>query len=302
MTAKSIAKPTAPPSPAPVRQCKDCGHEMPISRTNCPHCARPQYFPNVDLATTALELEKLEKSNKAAHDAAKNSGCTAEATNFESCCKRTAAVFACKVQKLYREVASGTDIYETYSDLEKLRLTATPAGRFDWARLRPQAEIELLGSPEHLDKIHYACLTLDGDGLTQYGDCFVQLAEPMIAHRASCFAGNTAIVFAQQHNFVSILRSSWADRHRICLASFQALLASGMTESQFPTVLVASGAKPEDDRFIEVHIFGAMTARTFESVRIHSSDKLSSQEKVLLAAATEKLESVGVTVTTVGSV
>jgi hypothetical protein len=253
------------------------------------------------LAKAADKKEKLEVRYQAALSDARKQTCEAEAIRFQACCKNSAAVFACGIERLHREVAAGTEIFETYRDLERLRLIASPQGKYNWTKLRPQAEIELLGSAEHLDKIHYACLSLDGSGLTRYGDCFVQLAERMIAHRASCFGGNTSLVFANSHDFSSILRSDWADRHRMCVASFCHLLAPGIEESQFPGILVAMGTQVEDDRFIEVHVFGAMTARSFESVRVQEKTR-TRKEHVLLKAVTEKLAKVKVTVSKIGHV
>ena len=47
----------------------------------------------------------------------------------------------------------------------------------------------------HIEKLHYACLSVGWDALTHYGDCIVKLDEQMIGHRASCFEGNTAVIF-----------------------------------------------------------------------------------------------------------
>jgi hypothetical protein len=241
------------------------------------------------------EKEKLEQEYQAALRDASRRACDGEAIRFETCCKKSNAVFACSVEKLFREVATGSEVFETYSDLERLRLNAASTGVYNWTKLRPQAEIELLGSDAHRDKIHYACLSLDGLGPIRYGDCFVQLASHMIAHRASCFAGNTALVFAGLHDFSSILRSNWAERHRMCLASFGRLLGSGMDESHFPAILVATASNVKDDRFIEVHIFGSMTARSFESVRVQEKTRCR-REQVMLDAISEKLAKIGVTV------
>ena len=290
---------TASSKPSLAKDCSDCGYEMPITRTNCPHCARPQLFPNVDLAKDTVEKTKLETRYNSAVADIKSRGCEAVADRFQECCGWSGAVFACNLQKLHRQVASGTDVFETYHDLEKLRLHVSSSTDFDWAKLRPQAEIELLGSQEHLDKIHYACLSLDGNGLSRYGDCLVQLAEPMIAHRASCFEGNTAIVFAQEHDFTLYLRAGWADRHRMCVAVFVGLLVPEMDEKLFPGIVIETGAQPEEDRFIEVHVFGAMTAKTFQSVRIDAR-KHGPKESVLLKAIQEKLAGLPVEIVTSG--
>ena len=278
-----------------ARACSDCGHQMPVSRTFCPHCGRPQLFPNVELAKDEIEKQKLAARHKEALERCRERGCENVAIAFEAACDRTAAVFACPLHRLHREVCTGTEIYETYHDLERLRLRATAPGRFDWAEPRPQAEVELFGSAEHLEKIHYACLSIDKRGLTTYGDCTVCLAEPMIAHRASCFEGNSAVIYAEQNDFASFLRCEWSDRHTMCLATFDDRLTPATDERDFPNILVDAGTEAEDDLFIEVHVFGPMTSKTFESVQIDTTNH-THRDGVLRQAIEEKLVGVSIEV------
>lgn len=56
----------------------------------------------------------------------------------------------------------------------------------------------------------------------------------------------------------------------------------------------------EEDRFIEVHVFGSMTARSFESVCVEKK-KRSQQERVLLTAVNEKLAKVGIAINFIGN-
>lgn len=271
------------------RICPGCSNEMPISRTTCPHCGRPQFFPNVDLAETPDEREKL----RAKYDAVMMNSTLRHVDDivrsFERACESSVAVFACPILKLHRAIASSTDIFETYYDLERLKLRAdTPAGvSFDWARLRPQAEIELLGDHHNIDKLHYACLSLNGDGLESYGDCIVQLATEMIAHRASCFEGNTAVLFKKHHNFSGFVRSGWSERHKLSVAVFEECLNPGCKAEDFSRILVQIKGDPVLDRFVEVHIFGPMTARTFGTVRVNVS-KHRKRDRLLLKAIREK--------------
>lgn len=274
-----------------VRNCDECGNDMPITRTNCPHCGRPQFFPNVDLSKDPAEKQKLESRYEAAIAKSKQRGCEEIVNQFATACTRAVAVFVCTLQRLYRGVASGTQLYETYHDLEQLRLRTSPAGDYDWDKLRLKAEIELLGTHVHLDKIHYACLSIDGFGLSSYGECVVQLAEPMIAHRASCFEGNSAVNYAAEHDFSTFLRCEWDNRGIICTAVFADQVDQSTDESDFPGILIEVGPQPEDDRFIEVHIFGPITARTFQSVRIDATNH-SRREKAFRDAIEEKLAGV----------
>lgn len=262
---------------------------MPLSRETCPHCGRGLFFPNVDLAETAEERRKLQERYDAAMQKAIDRRADGVAGSFESACKSSMAVFACPVLKLHRAIASSTDIFETYYDLERLKLRAdTPADvSFDWARLRPQAEIELLGDHHNIDKLHYACLTLNGDGLESYGDCIVQLATEMIAHRASCFEGNTAVLFKRHHDFSGFVRSGWSERHKLSVAVFEECLNPGCKAEDFSRILVQIKGDPVLDRFVEVHIFGPMTARTFGTVRVNVS-KHRKKERLLLKAIREK--------------
>ncbi len=262
---------------------------MPISRTTCPHCGRPQFFPNVDLAETPDERKKLQAKYDAAMMNAKLRGVDDVVRSFESVCESSIAVFACPILKLHRAIASSTDIFETYYDLERLKLRAdTPADvSFDWARLRPQAEIELLGNHHNIDKLHYACLSLNGDGLESYGDCIVQLATEMIAHRASCFEGNTAVLFKNCRNFSGFVRSGWSERHKLSVAVFEESVNPGCKADDFSRILVHIKGDPVLDRFVEVHIFGPMTARSFGTVRVNVS-KHRKRERLLLKAIREK--------------
>ena len=165
----------------------------------------------------------------------------------------------------------------------------------DWQKLRPQAEIELLGNHQHLDKLHYAALSLNGDGLDSYGNCTVTLREEMIAHRASCFEGNSALIYEEKHNFSDYMRSSWADRAKLCSAKNAGKLGESVSSDDFPGMLLSKGAIQDDDEFVEVHVFGTMTAQTFQSIAIDFS-KLSHTQKTLWKALREKLDKNGVSV------
>lgn len=283
-----MSKAATASKPSNSQACSDCGNEFPLSRTTCPHCGRPQLFPNVALARDTKETQKVD--SRLAEVVAKSIGRNCELTiqQFASACSKTVAVFTCPLEKLHREVATGTKLFETYHDLERLRLKTSQPANFDWAKLRPQAEIELLGSAEHLDKLHYACLSLDGRGLESYGDCTVVLADNMIAHRASCFEGNTAVIFAQNHDFSQFLRSDWQSRNKMCLAVGGDRIGASTVENDFPGILVECGKEAVDDRFIEVHVFGPMTAKTFRSVKIDATSH-SSRQQVLSEAVQEKL-------------
>jgi len=281
---------------AKVRVCPDCTFEMNISRTSCPHCGRPGFTPNVDLANEATERKKLSDRYSAARAKCDQDGRRAIADEFDAACKNTRAVFALRVQKLYREISTGSDLFETYYDLERLKNRVDAGPGLDWARLRPQAEIELLGDHVNIDQIHYACLSLEGHFLDHYGDCVVTLSEKMTAHRISCFEGNTAVQYHQKRDFSGLIRSDWYNRHEICFAMFAGLLELGSTPADFPAILVQSGRTSAEDQFVEVHLFGPMTLRTFESVRFDRKKHNSREATLLVDGIIDKLNACNIEV------
>jgi len=274
-------------------KCSFCSRRFPLDRTQCPHCAQPQLFPNVRLAEHEDERQKLIDRYEKAKEDCRRRGREKALAEFERVCDTSVAVFNCATLKLFRQIASGTDLFETYHDLESLRIRwERPVGH-NWQKLRPQAEIELLGSDQHLDKLHYAALSLDGLGLDSYGDCTATLGEEMIRHRASCFEGNSALIYEEKHDFSACLRSSWTERAKLCAAKCAGKLDKAMSSRDFPGMLLSKGVSQDDDEFVEVHVFGTMTAQTFQSVTIDFS-KLSHTEKTLWKAVKEKLAKNGV--------
>ena len=264
-----------------------------MGRTQCPHCAQPQLFPNVQLAEHEEERQKLIDRYEEAKEDCRRLGREKTLAEFERVCDTSDAVFNCPTLKLFRQIASGTDLFETCHDLESLRIRSERPVGHDWQKLRPQAEIELLGSHQHLDKLHYAALSLDGVGLDSYGDCTVVLREEMISHRASCFDGNSALIYEEKHDFSGCLRSSWLERTKLCAARIAGKLDELLSSDGFPGMLLSKGATQDDDEFVEVHVFGTMTAQTFQSVAVDFS-KLSREQKTLWKAVKEKLAKNGV--------
>jgi hypothetical protein len=287
----------SPATALPTQPCNDCGFAFPLGRTNCPRCARPQLFPNVAIAGSPAETAKLDHALQLALADASARGCDTQLSDFSDACKGSTVVFRCNINRLHRQIASGTDIFETYYYLERLRLRTETHSALDYEQLRPQAEVELLGNEKFVGQIHYAALSLDGNGISTYGNCIVQLSEPLIAHRATCFEGNTAVLYNEEANFSERLRSIWEDRHKLCTSVMAASVDSATASTDHASILVQPGPKPEEDVFIEVHVFGDMTAGTFAAVHFAEATP-SSRDRVYWEAVEEKLAQAGVSAST----
>ena len=60
--------------------------------------------------------------------------------------------------------------------------------------------------------------------------------------------------------------STWADRSKLAVAKLAGKIDAGTPEGDFARILLSRGATSADDEFIELHVFGMMTVRTFEKV------------------------------------
>ena len=150
----------------------------------------------------------------------------------------------------------------------------------------------------NMDEIRFAALSLDGFGLDNYGACSLVLREEMIAHRASVFDENS--VTFMEHREIGVrdanslpagYRAPWADRHRLCVAKLARNLDSSTQSAEFGSLLLKPAETSADDNFVEVHVFGPMTIRTFAQVKVRRA--LTGPDEVILNAVREQLSNSG---------
>lgn len=262
------------------KACSFCGVQRPRRRTHCPHCGRPSDFPNVEDAASPDEASALRLRYDAALAGARARGCEPQVRLFEEAVAlRSQAVFACPLSKLMLLATGLVDFYPTYHQMAELRILAGPSkpGDPDWDVLRPETETPLFGE-EFKKSIHHAALTLDGSGLSSYGECTVLLRESMIAHRASVFDENS-ILFMKHHGITIFdsdklpcgFRAVWSERGRLAAAKLAHRIDAHTTAGQLPKILIRPGSVPLQDDFIEVHVFGSLTPHSFERVFYSSS-------------------------------
>jgi hypothetical protein len=200
------------------------------------------------------------------------------------------------VHEVYRLAGSDNEIYATFYNLTDSGIRSLSGEK--WDSLRGVADRALF--PGYEKHIRFAALALDGLGLTNYGSVSVTLREDMIAHRASVFEENAVLFMArhgirmdQAHELPPGYRATWGERGRLCVAKLASSLSPGFSPSAFGSLLLINGATSEDDRFVEVHVWGPMTRRTFARaiVRKRLTDKA---ERAIVKALREKLKPVGV--------
>lgn len=249
------------------RPCEFCSSQISLEDTYCPHCGRPRLFPNVERAKVDSERTALDDRYQLAMK--KHAGQpTLDAIHaFEALAKTSQAVITCRLKDVETLVSSDSELFATYYQL--IFVTYLPAGGY-WDKWRQSAEVAIFGY-KNVPEIRYAALSTDGQGLTNYkdGECFIHLRDEMIGHRATVFEENN-VLFHLKNQGPDYPppghMATWENRHRLCVVKLHDKIANGLANPDFAAILLKNGATTADDDFVEVHIFGPMTRRTFSKV------------------------------------
>jgi hypothetical protein len=268
--------------------CDDCGNQFSLALEQCPHCGHTGPAPNVKAAGLPEEKEALDRRYRAALGDADSRGCRVAVDAFAAALAGSKAVINCHFAEAERLASSDGNFYASY--YERLRGGLHGPYGDAWDLLRKVADVTLFTNYE--DKIHFAALSLDGVGVRSYGECSLVLREPMIAHRTSVFEENSAAFLGKRQRLQRGFRAPWADRMKLCVAKLSAQVEAGTAAAQFPALLLFQGGTPEEDRFVEVHIWGSLSIRTCERVILQSEPRKTRQ--VLVKALRMKLAAVGV--------
>ena len=250
--------------------CSACSEPISETVTECPHCGRPSLFPNVIAATKPEEEAALSARVAQSYANAGARGTTDKVNEFATALASGEAVINRSFGELFRLGWSDDQIYSTYYQRVNAGMQL-PEGD-SWNRLRGIADSILFGD-KNKASIRFAALSLDGIGLEKYGECSMTLKTPMIAHRASVFEENS-VIFMERHDiggrdkFVvpAGFRAPWNRYVALCLAKLTEKLLLDTPSSAFPSILLFSGSTPGDDEFVEVHIWGSLTIRSFVRV------------------------------------
>jgi hypothetical protein len=275
----------------PDPSCASCGHPVPLDWSLCPHCARPSLYPNVRAAEQKAERDALAARYALAIQDAEARGCGDVARAFEVATGASQAVLSRGLGEVERLASSDRQLYSTYYQLLEAEVKLPDSDV--WDRLRGLADEALF--PHYKEKIRFAALSLDGIGLPHYGECTLVLREEMIAHRTSLLEDNSALLMDREgYNLSAGQRATWAERARLCMAKLASQLRPETTEAEFALLLLKPGSRPEDDEFIEAHIWGPMSSWTFAKVVLSRPAGTRAPAKARVKALRARLAKAGI--------
>jgi predicted nucleic acid-binding Zn-ribbon protein len=260
------------------RPCADCGNEFPSSAERCPHCGRPGLFPNVFAADAAEERDALDNRYRLAMTEAVTRGADSIVKDFENAVADSRAVIARSSHELLRLATSDNEIYGTYYNLIDGGVRIPEGSKWDILRVLTDDAL----FPNYKEQIRFASLSLNKNGLSNYGEFSIVLRTDLIAHRATVFEEN-CVLFMAHHN-VKIAeadklpqgyRAVWNERAKLCAAKLSEKIDDSTRPDEYSDLLLRQGATSAKDEFVEVHIWGPMTVRTIEEVTVNNSKSAS---------------------------
>jgi hypothetical protein len=209
------------------------------------------------------EQQALERRYREALAEAGARGTGHASQQFEAAARTSKAVISRPLRDIERLASSDKELYPTFYGLTEGESRVSFGDR--WDILRRVADAALF--PGYQQNIRFAALSLDGVGLDEFGDCFLVLREDMISHRASVFEDNSAAFVERHHHPVPEgFRSTWEKRSKLCTAKHAKDLRRGMSDSEFPAILLRQQTGSEESGFVEVHIYGPISVHAVDKV------------------------------------
>lgn len=258
-------------------KCNHCGNEYHFSAELCPHCYFGGRYGNVHLAEDEEEQNALNRRYDTAKSELKSRDAEKSGDDFENSTKQAKAIIGLPLFMAKMLIHSDTSKYASY--YERLDGDSHLPYRGDLEAKCLKADAELF--PGFHKKIKFAALSLDGVGVLNYARseiekvlCFLICDEKMIEHRATVFEKNSTVFYDDfEMVFPKGYRGLWKDRGRICLAKLYEKLSKTTQPSEFKDILLTQGHTSWHDDFVEVHIFGPMTIRSFRKVSLSGLTK-----------------------------
>jgi hypothetical protein len=235
--------------------CPVCAEDVQPHERFCVGCQTDCGFPNVRAATA--ERQALADRVADAEAQAVANGTSEILEKLKTAVKSSQAARARSLDEVYGLVKADNKLIGTFHDLKGAGLLRPSATAMEAARQSAEPLVFL----NYHEKIQFAALTLNDEGLFNYGNCVMVFREASIAARATVFEEN-CVLFCQRRNIGPANpvvptghRATWDQRHDLAVAKLGPRLRSGMTDSDLAPLLLMSGGEAAKDEFIEIHIY-----------------------------------------------
>lgn len=275
-------------------KCPNCAEIVPLHVRNCVSCQVDVGFPNVRAATTQDEFNALRKRLNDAKVSTRSRNCENVLTDFGNQVLNSKAVMCRSIGQVKQLIDDPNSMYASYYQQVGAQLRMPEDN--SWDRGRPAVDSVLF--PNYHKQICFAALSLDDRGLsTNYGNVAIVFKEPMIIHRATVFEENP-FNFCKRHKVIAGTdppfgyRTSWDKRHELAMSKLHGELSDSTQKAEYPAILLKNNGQPENDDFIEVHIFGSFNRSSIEMVTFEKPKKRA--DTILLRSMKIQLNKLGI--------
>lgn len=275
-----------------MEKCSSCGAETNLAHEKCPACGQYLGAPNVRRASQPEMIAQLEQRYSEARERGQARGVGAQLDELEAAAARTSCVVSTSIEMLRNLLDRENALYSSYHLQVRAQVRQAASPQND--SMRGAIDASMYG--EAGDQITYCALSLDGKGLPSYGKCFIRLRNVAVENRSTILEENSYRFLTERsligHPIPPGFLARWSDRGKLAIAKLADSVTAITPPFDFAGMILHQGATREDDRFLEVHLFGPFNGDAIESASaiIKKKDKV---EKALAAWIKEKLGATG---------
>lgn len=250
--------------------CPRCNAHVNWELSVCSECNYNVGVPNQRELLVSEEVDAL----KSRYQMAKKSALQVYADQFESDIKQhSKAVINIATEYLLVFLQNKINLISNYN--LQTEAEARLAANMQNDRQRRGTEGFLFGA--YAEKIRYAALSLNTNGLISYGECTIILKDATMQHCASVLEENSFTFFEKHLQHIVVekkgipcgYRATWSERHLLAVAK----LAAKITQTtSFAELLLKSDGDRATDEFMEVHIYGALSWQSITAIALTKND------------------------------
>lgn len=266
-------------------RCPLCGVEAPSFSRSCEACGTDLGFPNVRLASN--QQPELDERYLAALDAARLCGAYDRVLEFATAVKRAQFVLSRSVSGLVHLLREPSATLARYANVVSATGAVSQEGALH--RLRKFAEAAMFGF--YGDKLLYGVLSLDGQGLREFGPASAVIDEKYISHRSTVTESDSVRMVASRFTTGVVppgVISTWGEKHKLAVTKLANNIGPTTDADDFAR-LIRRGSNSDEGfgEFMEVQIYGSISSRAIKHITLCESD-LNRADRLLIQALSKE--------------
>ena len=261
----------------------DCHAEIHWTADRCSVCNQDLGAPNQRLANREHEVNALKQRYQAAVEEASQRGISQELAEFEQhLVSQSQAVINCTAKFLFGFISDNNQLYANYR--QQTASATRKAAELSNDRQRCGTEGILYGTMAN--RIVYAALALNEQGLVSYGVCAMIMRDITMQNKATVLEENS-YDFVRRHKILpgdkppAGYQAHWQNRRLLAVAKLASRIQPNTRD--FASLLLTTNGKRNEDEFIEVHIYDNFDKQAIAKLALPRKNPNDAIERALLS-------------------